>query len=1095
MKQFVLFLPLAISVFAQSQTGRITGKISDPTGAAIPSAEVIASEQDTGVNTRGVSSATGVYAIPFLPPGRYRVVASHAGFKKYDRPNVAVGTSEVVPLDIQLELGNVAEQVTVEATTQLLESSTSDVGQTIDAKTVADMPLNGRRALSLVALSAATVWVSYGGEAKPNFSLAGGRVQSQMFWLDGGGGQNMRMGVGQVDIDPPVEVIREFRVVQNTYSAEFGGSAGGLIISTTKSGTNQFHGSAFEYFRNDKMDARNFFAAGKPALRYNLFGATAGGPIRRNKTHFFAGIEETRKSTGAVDVLTVPTPEQRRGDFSQTTNANGVLQRIFDPGSNRLEGGRNVRDQFPGNVIPAARIDPVAAKLIEYWPLPNRTPINRAGASNFGGNYSTIFKRDNFTARIDHAFSDANRFYFRYLFNRDPLTNTSVYPNPIANTRNSSKRHQNIFLFADTHTLTPNLIVDARLSISDRTFHNASPGLGTDPAQLLGLRGVPSGAFPQFTVPSVSTLGSGTHERIQIPIRQQQYVSSWTWVRSSHVIKFGGEFRRSTNTDILRTSLSGQFGFSTQPTALEGTANTGFGLASMLVGFPNSLTLRATDALERKSNYLAGYFQDDWKVSNRLTLNLGVRWETDTPMVDRNNRMNGFDLAAINPVSRTPGVVRFAGLDGFPAEPYATDWNNFGPRIGFAYKAGANDKMVIRGGFGVAFAHPFDHGVPNANSLGFEKSAGLSTPDNGVTAPFLLRNGVPAINLGGAELNDRFGAVPVGANPTTNINFFEQNRQTGYAQQFNLSIQREVAGMFVEAGYVGNLSRKLSLSAININQISPNLINAIRPAGVFRQGFRPFPQFNNVSIQNPTFGVTDYHAGTLKLEKRFSGGASIHANYTWSKNLGNIDDAPEDLGAAQQYSDYYNRRADKGPSGLDITHRFTWSSLYELPFGKGRKLLSDGALARVVGGWSLGGIAVLQSAGAFTVVTQTNTTNVFPAGGQRANVLRDPNLPNSEKTLDRWFDTSAFALPDAFTFGNAGRGIIRADGRIRFDFSLVKNVNFSESRFLQLRGEVFNAFNHADFGVAGSSIGGPGFGVISAATDARVLQLGLRFVF
>ena len=287
-----------------------------------------------------------------------------------------------MPLDIQLELGNVTEKVTVEATTPLLESATSDVGTTVESKTVADMPLNGRRALSLVDLAAATVWVNYGGEAKPNFSLAGGRVQSQMFWIDGGTGQNMRMGVGQVDIDPPVEVIREFRVIQNTYSAEFGGSAGGLIVSTTKSGTNQLHGSLFEYFRNDKMDARNFFAADKPPLRYNLFGATAGGPIRKNKTHFFAGIEETRKTTGAVDILTVPTAEQRAGDFSQTLNASGQLIRIYDPNTNRIEGGRNVRDPFAGNLIPAARIDPVAAKIAAFWPLPNRPATNRAGASS-----------------------------------------------------------------------------------------------------------------------------------------------------------------------------------------------------------------------------------------------------------------------------------------------------------------------------------------------------------------------------------------------------------------------------------------------------------------------------------------------------------------------------------------------------------------------------------------------------------------------------------------------------------------------------------------------------------------------------------------
>jgi hypothetical protein len=301
--------------------------------------------------------------------------------------------------------------------------------------------------------------------------------------------------------------------------------------------------------------------------------------------------------------------------------------------------------------------------------------------------------------------------------------------------------------------------------------------------------------------------------------------------------------------------------------------------------------------------------------------------------------------------------------------------------------------------------------------------------------------------------------------------------------------------MVLEVGYIGNLSRKLSLSALNINQIAPNLIDAIRPAGVFRQGFRPYPQFNNVAIQNPTFGVTDYHAGTLKLEKRFSHGLYFHVTYTWSKNISNIDDTADLLGDSQQYSDYYNRRADKGPSALDINHRFTWSSVYELPFGKGKKWMSTGPMSRVIGGWTLGAISTLQTGGPFTVTTQTNTTNVFSAGGQRANVVRDPNLPNGEKNLNRWFDTSAFTLPDAFTFGNAGRGIVRADGRINFDFSLVKNVNFSESRFLQLRGETFNAFNHPDFGLPGRAAGGPGLGIVSDATDARVLQLGVRIVF
>jgi hypothetical protein len=958
------------------------------------------------------------------------------------------------------------------------------------------MPLNGRRALSLVQMAGAAVWVSYGGEAKPNFSLAGGRVQSQMFWLDGGSGQNMRLGVGQVDIDPPVEVIREFRVVQNNYSAEFGGSAGGLIISTTKSGTNAFHGSAFEFFRNDALDARNFFSADKPPLRYNLFGGTIGGPIRRNKTHFFAGYEGTRRSTGEVDLLTVPTAQQRSGDFSQTTNNSGALIRIFDPATTRIVNGRNVRDQFPGNVIPANRLDPVAVKLMDFYPLPNKVPTNRAGANNFIGNFSRIFRRDNVTAKMDHVFSDSNRFYFRFSYNRDPLSYTSVRPDPISDTRNHNQRYQHMYLFSDTYTVSPSLITDIRASFSLRTFHNMSPGLGTNGPELLGLKGVPTGAFPTFGIAGFAGIGSGNHERVQIPIRQQQFVNNWTWVRGSHMLKWGGELRRSRNVDVQRNSISGNFSFNTQPTGQEGTGGTGFSLASLLMGFPNGFSLRATEPLDRSSWYLAGFFQDDWKVHRDLTLNLGVRWETDTPIVDANNRMNGFDPDAINPVSGTPGVVRFAGIDGWPETNFDADYNNFAPRFGFAWKPFGSQKTVVRGGYGIFYAHPYDHGVPNLTSLGFERSANLSTPDNGNTAPFYLRDGVPAVNPGGEELTAGFGAVPVGRNGTTNVQFYERSRRIGYAQQFNFGIQRQLAaGIVVEVSYLGNLGRKLSMANININQIPPDRVDEIRRAGVFRQAYRPYPQYNGVIVVQPSMGVTDYHAGVLKLEKRFSSGVSFLSTYTWSKNIGNLDANAGDLGDDQQYSDYYNRRLDKGPEGLDINHRFTWSSVYELPWGRGRRWLTSGALSQILGGWTIGAISTMQTGGPFTVTTQTNTTNVFSSGAQRANVLRNPNLPNSEKRLDRWFDTSAFQAPEPFTFGNAGRGIVRGDGRINFDFSLSKTFYVRENVSIQLRGETFNAFNHPDFGLPGRSLGGPGFGVISSATDARVTQLGLRIGF
>ena len=1088
MRPIAVFLSLAAVLFAQGDSGRITGRVVDPSGAVVVGAQITATEQDTGVAYKAVSSATGVYAAAFLPPGRYAVTSSLEGFKTYRRAGIEVATGETIPLDIHLELGAASDTVVVQDTLPLLESSTSDVGQLIESTAVAEMPLNGRRALALVALSAATVWVDYGGEAKPSFSLAGGRVQSQGFWLDGGSVQNARSGVGQVSIDPPVEVIREFRVIQNTYPAEFGGSAGGLVVSTTKSGTNQFHGSAFEYFRNDKLDARNFFAATNPPLRYHLFGTTLGGPIRRNRTHFFAGYEGTRRGTGGVTTLTVPTPEQRAGDFSRTTNAAGALIRIFDPSSNRVVSGRNVRDPFPGNVIPAGRLDPVAVKLMAYYPQPNRAPSNAAGVNNFSSNMVSRFNRNNITAKVNHVFSDRNRAYVRWVYNRDPISFSSVYPNPIAGTQNDTQRYQTTLLFSDSHTFTPRLMTDLRVDMSTALTHSVSPGLGSNGPELLGLKGVPSGAFPTFSASGISGLGSATHERSGSPSIQQQYVNGWMYVRGSHIIKFGGEVRGSPRAEVVRGSISGNFGFGTQPTALEGTANTGLGLASLLVGFPNTFSMRATDPLDRRMFYLAGYVQDDWKLHPDLTLNLGVRWETDTPMSDANDAMNGFDPDAVNPVSRTRGVVRFAGKDGWPRYAYEADWNNFGPRFGFAWQPWGTRKMVIRGGFGILYAHPFDHAVPNNASLGFETSASLTTPDNGVTAPFLLRNGVPAVQLGRQELTSGFGAVEVGKNPTTSVQFFERNRRTGYSQQFNFGIQRELPrGVMVDATLLGNLSRKLGMEGVNINQIHPSLIEAVRPAGVFRQAYRPFPQFNSVGLIAATYGASNYYAGVFKAEKRFAKGYSFLATYTWSKNIGNLDAISGDLGAAQATSDYYNRRLDKGPDALDIRRRFTWSSVFELP---GRR-----RLGRVLGGWKIGAIALVQSGGAFTATTQTNTTNVFSAGAQRANLLRNPNLPNSQKSLTRWFDTSAFELPAPFTFGTAGRGILRADGRLNFDFSLNKDFKLRESVDMQFRAETFNAFNHADFGLPGSGLGGPGFGVINSATDARIVQFGLRLSF
>jgi hypothetical protein len=1085
-----------VSALAQTPQGRLTGRVLDPDGAAIPAAEVVAINEETGVATKARTNEAGIYVLPFLQPASYTITAAVQGFKKSERKGIIVETAQELSFDIRMELGSLAEVVQVTAASPLVENSTATVGQFLDSRAVGELPLGNRRAIELARLAGGMVWVSYEGLAKPAFSLAGGRVQNQMFWLDGGSIQNFRFGIGQVDTDPPVDVIREFRIIQNNYAAEYGGSAGGVIVSTTKSGTNQFHGSAYDYLQNERLNAPGFFAPTqgdrklKTALRQNLFGGTLGGRIMRNRTHFFVGYEGTRRTEGVDQILTVPTPMQSQGDFSHTFNNQGRLIQIYDPGTTRVQDGRTVRDPFAGNLIPSARFDSVAKQLIDYWPQPSRAPTNVAGAQNFvGSKRARLYTRGNVTSRVDHIFSNANRFYFRFFHNRDPLIWSSNYPKAEGDPNAGPKdRRQESFLFADTHTFSPKLVLDARYTFGERKDNQVSAGSGSDVLQRIGLKGVPAGAFPAVRVAGIANLGD-TADNIKYPIRQHQLVNNVMYVLGKHVMKFGGELRKSEISQIQR-QIPGQYNFATTGTGLPGSSGSGFAYASFLLGFVNAFSLKDTEPLQRYNWYGAWFLQDDWKAAPGLTLNLGLRWETDTPVTDVNNRTNGFDPVAINPVSGTPGVLRFAGLNGFPRQPYATDWNNFGPRFGFAWQPWRFPRWVVRGGYGVFYENPNAHGAPAAAALGFDRSVALSSPDSGVTPAFYLGQGVPGVSLTSPIRDDSFGAVPVGKTVTTSVTFYETNRRTGYAQQFNFGLQRQFgSNVVVEASYLGNLGRKMPTANLSINQVPPAKL-----ASGNAQVRRPFPQFNDVAILYPTLGVNNYHAGVLRVEKRLSGGFSLLGTYTWSRSIGNLDEAVG-LGDDQIFQDYYNRKLDKGPSTIDIVHRLTWSSVYDLPFGTRRRWLAKGALSRLFGGWTVGMIASMQSGAPFTVTMQTDTSNAFSAGGLRANLVRAPNLPVSERGPDHWFDTDAFVAPPPYTFGNAGRGIIRADGRVKFDFSISKNFSIRERTRLQFRGELFNAFNHPDFDPPSHVMGSAGFGTITSATDPRTVQLSLRLIF
>ena len=1088
---------------AQSNLAGISGVVTDPSGAAIPDALVVATNSQTGVAAPAHTNSAGYYNLENLAIGSYSFTVEHPGFRKYVRENITLTTGQQLGLDVHLEIGDTSQAVTVTGEAPLTETRSSDVSQLIESKSIEGLPLGNRRTLNVLQLSGAAVFVSYPlntpANVNPNFSLAGGRTQSQMAWIDGSNAQNIRIGQGQINLDPPVEAVQEVKVLSNNYAAEYGGSAGGVVIETTKSGTNQLHASAYEFLRNNAFDAPGFFAPVKngskvsPELRYNVFGATAGGPIRRDKMFFFAAYEGQRLVNGSTNTLTVPTLLQRTGDFSQTFNAAGKLIPIYDPASTQTVNGVTTRLQYPGNVIPAAKIDPVGLKVLDYYPLPNQSPSNIAGGNNFSGNEVIRSPADFVLGKIDHNLNDKDRLTARYMRLAGTTSLGSIYPaNGAGDPTNFAENVMQYVFGSWTHILSPTRVNDVRYTFNDRVFHNLSAGLGGDYPTKLGLAGVPAGAFPQFTVSGFSGLGSSQQERRQYPIRQHQFVDNFSWVRGRNAFKFGVEARRSFDRDILLNSLSGAFTFATTPTGLPGNAATGSGMASLLAGFPTGFTELQTQPLNRLSWYFAGFAQDDWTVTPSLTLNIGVRWETDTPIVDSNNRMNSFDLNQINPVSGTPGVVKFLGVNGYPTRPYATDWNNFGPRFGFAWKVFRSEKTALRGGFGIFFSHPFDAGVPTANALGFSLQANLTTPDNGITAPFYLRNGVPA-QASAPVLDDSFGAVRVGQNPNTAVTFFDRSRATGYSEQFNLGLQRQLPGLLVvEVSVLGNLSRKLPVSYLSLNQIAPNVLSAQRSTQVYR----PYPQFSNVSIQSPTLGVSNYYAGLVRIEKRYSFGLNFGANYTWSKLLGNLNDVGAAFGNENgPYQDYYNRRADYGALSNDIRHRVSLNSFYELPFGPGKRWLATNIAGRVLGGWSLGVVGTIQTGPPITIITQTNTCNCFSAGSQRADVLSDPNLPSDKRSAAQWFDTRAFAQPATLQFGSEGVGIVRAPGLVNIDLSVARNFRIAERLHTELRGEFFNALNHTNFGLPGSTFSAPSFGVISSSGAARQIELGARIVF
>jgi hypothetical protein len=1092
---------LSGALLAQT-TSQINGTITDTSGAGVPAATVTVVNIETQLSREVLTNNEGFYSAPLLPPGRYQVRVQKESFKPVVRDNITLEVNQVARLDFSLELGAVTESVLVSATAPLIESDTSSLGQVIETKQIVDLPLNGRNFVSLAILGPGVTGVGYGAagtimsgsrpdDLRPGSEIFsnGNREGSNNFMYDGID-NNERLTLS-ITLRPSVEAVREFKIQTNMFAAEQGRSAGATVNVITKSGTNDFHGSAYEFLRNDKFDAREYFARGdqaKPAFRQNQFGATLGGPIVPNRLFFFTAYEGFRKRRENVSVNTVPTEAMRRGDFS-------AVRDIFDPFTVRRDPAASsgyVRDIFPNRQIPMNRWDPVAVKLINAYPLPQT-----AGLVN---NHTSILKEkqrwDQGDGRVDWNASEKNLIFGRFSRQDTVTTRPSTFA-PVnipgidvpvslgseASFAGDSALVSHHAVLAWTRTFTPTFLMEARMGFQrfnlDFTQEGSTPG-----AQLgekLGVRGSNQGPRSDG-IPIVSPAnyqGIGQTRSLPIIRRENTFnpVANLTHIFSRHTIKYGVDVRRRQLTIFQTNRGNGRFNFNAQFTSDPNrTANTGDPMASFLLGAASTIEqdfLLATVGM-RGTEYGA-FIQDDWRVNNRLTLNIGLRYEYDTPYSEVANRWTNFD-----PVT---GQFLIAGYNADKWVGVKPDKNNWAPRLGFAYRA--LDKTVLRGGAGIFY-----------NAQGSESV----TMRMHRQIPFGPINAIQIdqFNPNVRRISDGLPPIPeldfdvVTANPSGNLLATAFDFKNGYAIQFNFQVQQELPwDMVAKVGYVGNLNRQLD-NPFNVNQIDPG---PGTPAS--RRPLRTVaPNVLDVNYA-VSDGISNYHSLQATMEKRFSSGLSFISAYTWSHSIDNVINAFGGAANGPFPQDIRYRHLDRGTSGFDITHRFTTSTTYELPIGKGRAVDLEGIANTLLGGWQTNAIFTAQTGLPFTPTLNTSVSN---AGGSRPDRLKTGTLEDPDPS--RWFDTSfnrpdaAWGVPRQYTYGNAGRNILRGPGRVNLDFSIFKNFYLTERFNLQFRAESFNLFNTPQFGLPNSTIGSPAAGTITGLVgNPRQMQFALRLGF
>ena len=1066
---------------ALGQTAAVNGVVTDSSQAIISGAAVSITNIDTGLRRDTRTNETGNYTFNLLPVGRYRLATSMSGFSTETLPEVKLDVEQVLRLDFVLKPGALTETVEVSATAALLDSETSTVGQVISNKSIVEMPLNGRNYLNLAALTAGTA------------SDTGGRTQSEGGFTTGGmHAYQMNVQVDGLDnntiysggpigfqaqaVKPSIDAVGEFKVVTNNFSAEFGGRMGGQVLVTIKSGTNQLHGTAYEFLRNDAFDATNFFSnlngAPKPEYRQNQFGGTLGGPIIRNKLFLFGSFDGTRIRSGTSSISTVPTALEDTGNFSK-------IRHIYDPMTTVGTGAAMTRQPFPGDIIPRSRWDPLFPALLALYPA----PTSSANVNNYYFSGVDRNNWNNYDFKGDENFNDSNHLSVRY--SRRDLDQYQNGPLPVpadGGLATTTFINSNSFVGSYTRVLSPTMNNELRIGQSRMPTRFDIP-YDKPLFDQFGIKGIPKTNFASsndhgltlFNPSGYAELGSRAFWPNTNNIYVTQFDDALFRSMGKHGLKVGIDVKRSNVFRNAARYARGLMTFNREFTAdPQNRAATGDGLAEFMLGWAAAGNLGNENGENLFTNSFAAFVQDDWKISPRLTLNLGLRYDIFFAPTFPDGRVSNFvlDYSQIGASGRLPQIRPQNGSDCGCQQNY----RDFGPRVGLAYRLAG--KTVLRSGFGIIYSQ--DDSYSSQASRWINQSPdfveySFATVDR-INPLLVLQNGFSPVQLPATSVP---GPASVG------INIQAAKMPDQYSEQWFFDLQRELPyDTLVTVGYAGNGAHML---IIPLDYDVP-----YGPAASTVASRRIFPYYTGVTRQMP-MGNSSYNALLWKMEKRFSRGLSFLSAFTWSHA---IDDLVEVGNGTSNESAVvpWNVGLNRGNSYTDVRRQWTFSAAYELPVGKGKRWLNRGGVADVfLGGWQLASLVTMRSGIPFTVVTSGGITNA--GGADRPNRIAGGTLPSSQQSIYDWFNLAAFTVQPQYTYGNAGRDILFGPGLRNLDLSLSKSFSITETKRLQFRAESFNFTNTPSFGQPNATLNGLAAGAITSTVgNPRQIQFGLKFV-